>query len=311
MCNSSGGSSSSRRAQEEQLALQREEIDRRRWEEDLRQSQINQGMNMINQNFWELDQTQPRPDWLRLPAPPDESFEDWQARTGGSESQSSAPEPEYRQGPRQSKIPVDSPSQPGTEQTGGPGDFMDPNHPAWPGPAGEGSGNSLPDDPFNLFDQRKQDYLDWATPQVSQQFGDASDQLLFRLHDMGHGAGSSTMINRQGRLQDDYTQARADTVDRGIDLANQAKQDVNAQRSNLINLLHQTGDPNAISGQMSRVIDSLRTPPSFNPIGPLFQNATAGLGSYLDGLRFGQMQAGVNQTPIYSSPGTSSGRVVR
>ncbi len=305
MCNSSG-SSSSNRAMEDQLALQRNEIDRKRWEEDIRQARINQGMNTINQNFWELDQTQPRPDLLGLPTDPDGSFKDWMARQNDGKTVSvdwnptglSSVDRRMKKEARkiEDRYRVDVPEMP-------EGGFPDPNFAS--------STPHQPSEPFNLFDQRKQDYLNWAVPQVSQQFGDASNQQMFQLHRMGHGGGSSTMLDRQGRLQDDYTQARADTVDRGIDVANQARQDVNTQRSNLINLLHQTGDPSAISGQMSQVIDSLRAAPTFSPMGPMFQNATAGLGSYLDGLRFSQMQSGVNQTPIYSSPGTSSGRVVR
>ena len=162
-----------------------------------------------------------------------------------------------------------------------------------------------------IWDQHAQSYQDWANPQVSQQFRDANDRLMFRLDDMGHGAGSSTMVNRTGRLQDDYTQARADVADRSLDIANQTRQNINAQRAQMVNLLQQTGDPSQISSQLGQVVDTLRAAPSFSPVGPVFQNATAGLGSYLDGLRFGQMQTAAGQTPTYSNPSSGSGRVVR
>ena len=162
-----------------------------------------------------------------------------------------------------------------------------------------------------IWDQHSQSYLDWANPQVDQKHTDARNQMIFRLSDMGRAGGGSTSIDRFGRLGDDYTQARADTADRALDIGNQTRRDVNTQRANMINLLQQTGDPSQITPQLGQVIDTLRSTPSFNPLGPMFQNATAGLGSYLDGARFGQMQSNVNQTPIYSSPSSGSGRVVR
>lgn len=303
MCGSSGGSSSSQRVAEEQLALQREEVGRQRWMDDQRQARIDHGTSMIDQRFWELDPTGARPGIVNPPAL-NESYEEWADRTGyGVDSQHSNAHAvgdllnqgnQMRWDAQQEEKVDDHKRLPGAE---------DPTSER-PGPPFEHPGPSI-------YDQREQDYLNWANPQVSQQFGDADRQLQFQLARMGHAGGSSSSIDRTGRLQDDYTLERANVADRGVDLGNQARQQVADERSRLMGLLHSTGDPSAVQGQLGTVIDSIRTAPAFNALGPMFQNATAGLGSYLDGARFGQMQSNVNQTPIYSSPSSGSGRVVR
>jgi len=163
----------------------------------------------------------------------------------------------------------------------------------------------------SIFDQREQAYLDYANPQVEQKFGDTSDQLTFQLSRMGHGAGSSTGVRRHGRLGEEYDLARAQVADTAADYANQARQQVNNEKTRLISLLQSTADPSAITGQIGGVIDSIKAAPAFDPLGPLFQNATAGLGSYLDGQRYNQMARSANSVPIYGSGSAGSGRVVR
>jgi len=180
-------------------------------------------------------------------------------------------------------------------------------------------GMSLIDQKFNFgddfFKQRENDYLAWANPQLDEQYQDAQKQLTFGLSRMGHGQGSQTMTDRWGRLEQDNTQNRANIADQAKDVANQARGLIGQQRAQLINMANMAADPSAVRNQIGRSMSDIQAYKGFDPtasISPMFQNITAGLGSYLDGLRSAGMgQDKLNLPPIYNTPTSGgSGRVV-
>jgi len=159
------------------------------------------------------------------------------------------------------------------------------------------------DDTF--FDGRRQSYVDFAAPQIEQQFGDARKQLIFALN-RGGKLDSSTAADKFGRLDETYGKATQDIQSKGLDFANTARSSVEDARSSLVSQLFATEDADvAVSSALNRA-KALSSNPSFSEVGNYFQNLTAGLASSLGGASTGFR--GV--VPSLQSGGASRERVV-
>ena len=147
------------------------------------------------------------------------------------------------------------------------------------------------DDSF--FDQRRQAYLDYANPQVSRQFDNAGDQLVFALSRAGTGV-SSMAAGRHADLQRDHDEAREQVAMKAANEEGAARQAVADERSRLTSLVQSGASPSAISGMLPSVAQALDTRPSYSPLGPMFQSATAGIGAYQQGQAYGSAANRVN-----------------
>lgn len=180
-------------------------------------------------------------------------------------------------------------------------------------------GMNLIDQKFNFgddfFKQREQDYLNWANPQLDEQHKEANEQLAYAMSRMGHGQGSTLQTDRFGQLQQGYDQNRANIADQAKDVSNQARGLIGDQRAQLVSLAQMAADPTAVNNQIGRAMSDVQAYRGFDPtsqLNPMFQNITAGLGSFLDGMRMGG-GGRFTPPPIYGSSGTNSGsgRVVK
>lgn len=147
------------------------------------------------------------------------------------------------------------------------------------------------DDSF--FDQRADDYLAYANPQIDKQFNDVGDQLVYALARAGTGQ-SSVATNRWGRLQSEYDQAREQAGLTAQGHADAARQQLADERAKLTSLVQSGADPAAINSMLPSIASALDTGPVHGPIGPLFQNATAGIGAYQDGRMLADTRNRVN-----------------
>lgn len=161
------------------------------------------------------------------------------------------------------------------------------------------------DDSF--FDKQARAYEQYAMPQVDEQYADAGEAVTYALARQGM-LQSSEAVDRFSDLDLDLKRARREVANRGQNLAADARGQLAAERARLTQIVQAGADPSAVSSQSSNVLANLRARPRFDPVGPLFQDATAGLGSYLEGKRFGDMRNRINAA---FSPSASSGRVVR
>lgn len=161
-----------------------------------------------------------------------------------------------------------------------------------------------------LWQQHQQAYMDFANPQLEQQYGDARQGLGFALARQGQLSGSLAG-DRWADLSRDFQLQQQEVADQGRGYGNQARQNINDQRSSLMALLQSSADPAATSSQARQAVSSLQERPSFSALGPLFQNATAGLGAARTGMQDGQMQRN-NQNIIYGGdPDRGTSRVIR
>lgn len=169
----------------------------------------------------------------------------------------------------------------------------------------EGRGGRAP-----IWQQQQQAYMDYAKPQLEDQFGDARDQLTFALSRQGQGRGSLAG-DRRADLNRDYDLRRQEVADKGRGVANQARGDIANQKQNLLQMLSASADPGATATAARSAVSSLASTPEFSPLGPLFQNATAGLAQGMQGMQNQRMNEQVQGITYGGDPDRGSGRVIR
>lgn len=142
--------------------------------------------------------------------------------------------------------------------------------------------------PDYYADLRKS-FIDYATPQLVDQYSDAKRQLIYALDRQGL-LDSGTMATKGAALTKLYDTNKQDIVAQAGDYVKQQKNAVEDARQGLIQTLNATGDANAAaSGALARA-QALSAPPKYSPLTDLFQNFTAGLGQ----------QAQLEQAGFYS-----------
>lgn len=159
----------------------------------------------------------------------------------------------------------------------------------------------------DFYDRQRQAYLQFANPQADEQFEDAQENLTFALSRAGT-LNSSIAADRFAEAGQDYDEARGLIADRADDVANQTRRSVADERARLTSLLNASADPSTTLAGIGRVLDGLRSTPAFDPIGPIFQNVTAGIGNFAQGRRYADMQRRLND--LFRSPDQGSGRTV-
>jgi len=127
-----------------------------------------------------------------------------------------------------------------------------------------------------FFDQQREAYVDYAMPQVEDQFVDARNQLGFALARQGI-AHSSEANRRAGKLAGDRGLAVNDVLQSGRDVANDARRDLERERQTITAQLQATADPESAANAARAYADIADDSERFETIGPLFQNVTAGL----------------------------------
>ena len=161
------------------------------------------------------------------------------------------------------------------------------------------------DDPF--FSGRQQAYIDYQTPFLQDQFSDAKRQLGLTLASSGQSQ-SSIAAKRFAGLTTDFDNARRQIFDQGRTIANQSRSEVENARSDLINQLNATADPETASGGAARRAEMLSQLPRFDPIGNVFGGVTDGLATAAMINPRGTRKA--LSSLFQSGGGGSSGRVI-
>lgn len=128
----------------------------------------------------------------------------------------------------------------------------------------------------DFFSGLSQSFIDYARPQLDDQFGKAREQLTFAL--ARNGTLDSSMRGEQNAdLQRDYDTNLQDITDKGRQYATDARTNVERARADLIGMLQATGDAaGATNAALSRA-SILSQPPAYSPLGQLFTDVTSGL----------------------------------
>ena len=164
------------------------------------------------------------------------------------------------------------------------------------------------DDDF--YDQRGQAYVDYATPQLEDQYSKAVEQLTFALARNGR-LDSSVAGEQRADLLQDYNLQKTSLQDKGLDFANRARSNVEGSRADLVSLNSNLANPNQIAAEANNRLAGLQAADSFEPLAPLFVNAGEALATQADVERRGTARYNSGLfTPSAVGGGESSQKVL-
>lgn len=174
------------------------------------------------------------------------------------------------------------------------------------------------DKTFGQFDDgfyggRREAYMDFATPQLEDQFQKATEALTFALARSGN-LDSSSRSDQMGELAKLYDTNRQQITDQALDYETQARDSVEGARSDLTRTLNATGDAEAAANSALSRASILSRTPAFSPIGDLFAKFTQGLGTQAAYERAGAIDprfGGRYDTGLFGSPASSAVKVTR
>lgn len=124
-------------------------------------------------------------------------------------------------------------------------------------------------DPF--FNKRRQDYIDYAMPQLGQQYQAANNALNFGFQNRGL-AGSTAAKQGQSNLNLEMGRQQQNIVDTGQSQANALRAQVENSRLQAIQQLYQTADPAQASISALHSASGFTAPNAFQPIANAFSN---------------------------------------
>lgn len=152
------------------------------------------------------------------------------------------------------------------------------------------------DGQFNdqFFDARKQAYMDYATPQLQDQYADTQKELTYALA-RGGNLNSSVRGEKVADLEKKFTLAQQDISDKALAQANATRSQVEGARSDLVSMLNATGDAEGTANSAINRATALSQPEAFSPLSSLFSDFTAGLGTQAALERANSYGAGVPQ----------------
>lgn len=162
--------------------------------------------------------------------------------------------------------------------------------------------NSLFDSQFNddFFNKRRDAFIDYARPQLDDQYGDAQKELTFALA-RGGLLNSSVRGQKAGDLQQRYDLNAQSLADEAMAEANKARGSVEDARSNLIAMLNATGDAAGASNAAMARATALSQPASYSPLSQLFADFTGTLGTQAALERANYYSGGASGAPRYQT----------
>jgi hypothetical protein len=123
-----------------------------------------------------------------------------------------------------------------------------------------------------FYAKRKQEFADFANPDAQRQFKDAQGGVLYGLARSGNLA-SSERARQLGVVDRERDAAAMRIADKGAEYANNARTQVENNRTDLINQVQATGDATLAANQAMNRAATLRPSPAFEGLGSLFENS--------------------------------------
>lgn len=140
--------------------------------------------------------------------------------------------------------------------------------------SGVGNRDGFNDD---FFHDRRNSFIDYASPQLEQQYRDAGEELTFALA-RGGLLDSSARGEKAAELQRLYDLNKQKVADDALSFENRSRTAIEDARANLITTLNATGDAEGAANAALARSSALSQPDTYSPLGQLFADFTAGLG---------------------------------
>lgn len=161
----------------------------------------------------------------------------------------------------------------------------------------------------NFYNQAQNAYLDFATPQLNQQFNQTNRQLQYKLGNQGLFGGSAAS-DLQNQLGNELSTQRINLANNALNQTNQLRQNVTGQYNTLVGQLEASANPSATTQQALQTASTFSQPSALPAVGQLFNNYA---NTYLAGLNqntYGNMglnnqyqnqQQSVPQVPVVTA----------
>jgi hypothetical protein len=130
----------------------------------------------------------------------------------------------------------------------------------------------------DFFKKQRQTFLDYANPQLEDQYGKAQKELTFAL-DRGGNLNSSVRGQKTGDLQQLYDLNKQKIADEALSHETTTRTAVEDARANLVATLNATGDAEGAANSALTRAAALSAPAAYSPLSQLFGDFTAGLGT--------------------------------
>lgn len=139
--------------------------------------------------------------------------------------------------------------------------------------------NSTFDSQFNddYFNGRRDAFMNYANPQLADQYKKAQQDLVFALSRTGN-LNSSYRAEKEAELQKLYDTNRRSVSDQALGYANTARSSVEDARSGLISTLNATADAEGAAKSAISRAQTLSQPDVYSPLAQLFTTFTNSLG---------------------------------
>lgn len=128
------------------------------------------------------------------------------------------------------------------------------------------------------FRGRRQAFLDYANPQLADQYGDAQKELTFALTRSGL-LDSSARGQKAGELQKQYDLNAQQIADQALASEGEARTAVEDARAGLIATLNATGDATQAANSALARSSALSQPAAYSPLSNLFSGFLSTLGT--------------------------------
>lgn len=159
----------------------------------------------------------------------------------------------------------------------------------------------------NFYKKREADYASFAQPQLDSQSKEARNELMFSLARSGNMA-SSEMGKQLGVLEREKNLAQSKLSDAGIAYANQARQQVEQSRGDVLNQLMATSDPSVAASQANaRAALANQYNPIVDTLGNLFNRTMTIAGNTNRASMYMPDAPGWEAFGMKNSPRTSAG----
>lgn len=147
-------------------------------------------------------------------------------------------------------------------------------------------GNKSINDTFSQFDDdfykgRETAYLDFANPQITNQYEDAFEQLRKSLA-MAGLSQSSESARRFGKLEEDLGRQELAAAQRAAQVSNDARTAIESARTGLQSQNMNMANPALASQNALQRATTLNQIPVFDPLTNLFANVAEGLSTQAD-----------------------------
>lgn len=166
--------------------------------------------------------------------------------------------------------------------------------------------NDLFDSQFDddYYDNQIQSYLDYANPQLQDQYDDAKEQLIYAL-DRSGTTNSSAYASKLAELQKAYATNQRTLNNTAQDYSNDAQDSVEAARSDLISQLNSTADLTGTIDSANSRAAALNATPAYSALGQMFSTFLSTLNGYNSSSSSSSSDYTSSGTTLYSTPSST------